>query len=191
MRRNRGVRRSDALLRLFTETDVPVRCLVPAYFVVEGEGVRREAPEGSGLWQLSLDTLREEFTRAKDGGAEAVMLFAVPTEKGVAHATAPDALACRAVRATEGLGLARIADVCLCSYTLDGHCGIWKEGSHGRPGTVDNDPSVEALAQMALSLARAGAEIVAPSDMMDGRVAAIRAALDANGLGETDRKSVV
>lgn len=185
MQRNRRFRRTESLLRLFTETEVPVRTLVPAYFIVEGHGVRREVPEGSGLVQLSLDQLREEGKRAKDGGAEAVMLFAVPDHKGVDEATRADSLACRAVRALEGLELTRMADVCLCSYTPDGHCGVWHEGSHGRHGGVDNDASVALLAQVAVRLADAGAEMVCPSDMMDGRVAAIRASLDEAHLGET------
>ncbi len=185
MRRNRRFRRTESMLRLFTETDVPRRSLVPAYFIVDGSGVRREVPEHSGLVQLSCDTLRDEALRARDGGAEAIMLFAVPTEKGVANATRGDSLACRAVQACEGTGLVRMADVCLCSYTHDGHCGLWHEGSHGRPGGVDNDATVDILADMAAALAGAGAEVVAPSDMMDGRVAAIRAALDRDGLGDT------
>jgi porphobilinogen synthase len=185
MRRNRRFRRTEAMLRLFTETDVPVRCLVPAYFVVEGEGTRREVPEHSGLVQVSCDVLRDEARRARDGGAQAIMLFAVPSEKGIAHATARDSLGCRAVAACEGSGLVRMADVCLCSYTHDGHCGLWREGSHGRPGGVQNDATVEVLADMAVALAQAGAEVVAPSDMMDGRVAAIRAALDHHALGDT------
>lgn len=185
MIRNRRYRRTESLLKLFTETDVPIRTLVPAYFIVEGTGVRREVPEGSGLWQLSLDQLREEGKRAKGGGAEAVMLFAVPEEKGVQYATRRDSLACRAVQALDGLGLARMADVCLCSYTPDGHCGIWDDGGPHRHGGVDNDKSVALLAEVAAGLAAAGAELVCPSDMMDGRVAAIRAALDAEGLGDT------
>lgn len=185
MQRNRRTRRTESLLRLFTETDVPVRSLVPAYFVVPGSGVRRELPEGSGLWQLSIDSLQEECKRAHDGGAEAVMLFGVPDEKGIEHATRRDSLACNAVRALEGTGLVRMADVCLCSYTEDGHCGVWHDGHHGRPGSVDNDSSVALLAQIAAGLADAGAEIVCPSDMMDGRIAAIRAALDNEGLGDT------
>ncbi len=185
MLRNRRFRRTESLLRLFTETDVPARALVPAYFVVEGSGVRRELPENSGLWQLSCDTLREEAQRARDGGAEAIMLFAVPSEKGLARATEGSSLACQAVRACEGTGLVRMADVCLCSYTADGHCGLWREGHHGRPGGVDNDSTVEVLAEMAVALAASGAEVVAPSDMMDGRVAAIRAALERDGLGDT------
>lgn len=182
--RLRRYRRTDSLLRLFSETDVPVRRLIPAWFVVEGSGIREELPEGSGLWRYSLDQLREQGKRARDGGAEAVMLFAVPEEKGTIHATRRDSLACRAVQALDGVGLTRMADVCLCSYTLDGHCGVWHDGDGVHPAGVHNDESVAILAQVAASLAAAGAEMVCPSDMMDGRVAAIRAALDAEGLGD-------
>jgi len=175
MQRLRRLRRSDALLRLLTETDVPARCLVPVLFLVEGAGVRREVPEGSGMWQVSIDQLPAEARRARDGGAEAVMLFGVPSVKGIAHAHDPEGLVCRGARALKGSGLVVMADVCLCSYTDDGHCGIWHEGH------VHNDRSVAELVRMAVTLAEAGVDVVAPSDMMDGRIGAIRRALDDAG----------
>lgn len=175
MLRLRRLRRTESLLRLFTETDVPVRSLVPAWFVVPGQGIRREAPPDSGLWQLSVDMLAPEAVRARAGGAEAVMLFGVPDEKGMDHAEDPNGLVARGLAALKPSGLTLMADVCLCSYTPDGHCGIWRDGF------VQNDESVAHLARMAVVLAEAGADVVCPSDMMDGRVAAIRAALDDAG----------
>lgn len=175
MIRLRRLRRTESLLRLFTETDLPTRCLIPAYFVVEGHGVRREVPERSGMWQLSVDMLPAQIARAKEGGAEAVMLFGVPAHKGLAHAYDPDGLVARAAQALRGAGVTVFADVCLCSYTEDGHCGVWHDGR------VDNDRSVAELVKVAVTLAGAGVDVVSPSDMMDGRVAAIRRALDDAG----------
>lgn len=175
MHRLRRLRRTDSLLRLLTETDVPVRTLIPAWFVVEGHGIRREVPERSGMWQLSVDQLPAAGRRARDGGAEAVMLFGVPPEKGLHHATDPNSLVARGAHALRDTGLTLFADVCLCSYTEDGHCGVYHQG------WVENDESVAYLARMAVTLADAGVHVVSPSDMMDGRVAAIRAALDAAG----------
>ena len=121
MNRLRRLRRTESLLRLFTETDVPVRSLVPAYFVVEGHGVRREVPADGGMYQISVDMLAAEARRAKDGGAEAIMLFGVPPEKGIEHAHDPHGLVCQAAHALKGSGITVMADVCLCSYTHDGH----------------------------------------------------------------------
>ncbi|HND31700.1 MAG TPA: porphobilinogen synthase, partial [Myxococcota bacterium] len=175
MQRLRRLRRTDSILRLFAETDVPARCLIPVVFVVEGHGIRREVPEGGGMWQLSVDQLPAEAERAQKGGAEAMMLFGVPPQKGLQHATDPNSLVARGLQSLRGRGLTLMADVCLCSYTDDGHCGIWHEGH------VDNDMSLPYLAKMAVQLADAGADVVCPSDMMDGRVAAIRQALDDGG----------
>ena len=179
MQRLRRLRRTESLLRLFTELDVPVRSLVPAYFVVDGVGIRRETPIDGGMWQLSVDMLPAEAARAKKGGAEALMLFGVPPEKGLHHAADPNGLVARAVSGLRGSGLTIMADVCLCSYTPDGHCGIWRDGM------VQNDETVAHLAKMAVTLAEAGADVVCPSDMMDGRVAGIRDALDSAGYSYT------
>lgn len=181
MQRLRRLRRTESILKLFTETSVPVHALVPAYFIVPGSGIRRETPVNGGMWQLSPDQIRGEADRAKAGGAQAIMLFGVPAAKGIGNATDPAGLVCQALGALKGSGLTTMADVCLCSYTLDGHCGIWDDHQH----TVDNDSSVAELAKMAVTLANAGADVVCPSDMMDGRVAAIRAALD--GAGHADK----
>ena len=175
MQRLRRLRRTESLLRLFTEIDVPVRSLVPAYFVVGGAGIRREVPEDGGMWQISVDELPAEARRAKDGGAEALMLFGVPPEKGLHHAGDPNGLVARALQGLKGSELTLMADVCLCSYTDDGHCGIWRDDM------VQNDETVAHLAKMAVTLAEAGADVVCLSDMMDGRVSAIRTALDRAG----------
>ncbi len=175
MQRLRRLRRTDSILRLLTETEVPVRSLIPAWFLVEGHAVRREVPEGGGMWQLSPDMVAAEGRRARNGGAEAVMLFGVPAVKGLQHAADPNGLVARGAQALKGSGLTVFADVCLCSYTLDGHCGIWHDG------WVDNDASVAELARMAVMLAAAGVDVISPSDMMDGRIGVIRQALDDAG----------
>ncbi len=181
MQRLRRLRRTESILKLFTETVVPVQALIPAYFIVPGVGIRRETPPDGGMWRLSVDQIRAEADRAKAGGAEAIMLFGVPGVKGIEHATDPAGLVCQALVQLKGSGLTTMADVCLCSYTPDGHCGLWDEHQH----TVDNDSSIAELARMAVTLANAGADVVAPSDMMDGRVAAIRTALDGSGHKDT------
>lgn len=175
MKRLRRLRRTESLLNLFAETDVPVRSLVPAWFVVGGRGIRREVPEGGGMWQLSVDNVAAEADRALAGGASGVMLFGVPEHKGIEHALDPHGLVCQAAQALRGRGLTVFADVCLCSYTPDGHCGIHRDG------WVQNDESVALLVQMSVALAAAGVDVVAPSDMMDGRIGAIRRALDDAG----------
>jgi porphobilinogen synthase len=175
MERLRRLRTTPARRRLFREIDVPPRCLVPAYFVVPGSGVMLEQPERGGTWRLSVDRVRQEAERAREGGAAAIMLFGVPAEKGIAGAKDANSLVAQAVRALDGIDLVTMVDVCLCSYTHDGHCGVW----HG--DGIDNDGTLPHLVDMAVALADSGADIVCPSDMMDGRVGEIRAALDARG----------
>ncbi len=181
--RMRRLRRSEALRRLVGETRLSVQSLVDPLFVVPGEGVRRETSSMPGVFNLSVDELVKECTEIKRLGLPAVMLFGIPETKDEAAsgAYAEDGIIQQAVRAVkkEVPGLLVITDVCLCEYTSHGHCGK-VEG-----GEIANDPSLELLAKAALSHARAGADIVAPSDMMDGRVAAIRQALDVNGFENT------
>ncbi len=177
--RMRRLRRSEALRRLVGETRLSVQSLVDPLFVVPGEGVRKEISSMPGVFNLSVDELVKECTEIKRLGLPAVILFGIPEAKDEAAsgAYAEDGIIQQAVRAVkkEVPGLLVITDVCLCEYTSHGHCGK-VEG-----GEIANDPSLELLAKAALSHARAGADIVAPSDMMDGRVAAIRQALDVNG----------
>ena len=175
MRRLRG---SEMLRRLVRETRLSRDDLVLPLFVVEGSGVREPVASMPGVFRHSVDLLVAEVKRVCDAGIHAVILFGIPEAKDArgSGADAADGIVQRAVESIKAAesDLCVMTDVCLCEYTDHGHCGIVADGD------VDNDPSVERLAVTALSHARAGADIVAPSDMMDGRVAAIRAALDAH-----------
>ena len=182
-RRPRRLRRTEAIRSLVRETRLTPDCFIYPLFVVEGTGVRREVPSMPGVFQLSVDQAVQEAAAAKAEGVPAVLLFGLPAEKD-AHGSAasdPDAPVQSAIRALkrEVKDLVVITDVCLCEYTSHGHCGI-VEGDD-----IVNDVTVMHLAQAALSHAVAGADIVAPSDMMDGRVAAIRRTLDERGFEQT------
>jgi len=181
--RLRRLRRTQALRRLVGETRLSVESLVDPLFVVPGEGVRKEISSMPGVFNLSVDELVKECAEIKRLGLPAVILFGIPESKDevASGAYAEDGIIQRAVQAVkkEVPGLLVITDVCLCEYTSHGHCGKIEDGE------IANDPSLELLAKTALSHARAGADIVAPSDMMDGRVAAIRQALDVNGFQHT------
>jgi porphobilinogen synthase len=180
--RMRRLRRSDALRRLSRETRLSRDDLVLPLFVVEGSAVRQPIASMPGVWRWSVDRLTEECKRVSDLGVPAVILFGIPAEKDAtgSGADAADGIVQRAVEAIKGQlpDLCVITDVCLCEYTDHGHCGV-VEGDQ-----VLNDPSVERIAATALSHARAGADVVAPSDMMDGRVAAIRRGLDDHAFPE-------
>ncbi len=176
--RMRRLRVSETLRRLVRETRLSRDDLVLPLFVVEGSGVRESVASMPGVFRYSVDTLVAEVKRVREAGIPAVLLFGIPAAKDArgSGADAADGIVQRAVESIKAAepDLCVMTDVCLCGYTDHGHCGVVAEGD------VDNDPSVERLAVTALSHARAGADIVAPSDMMDGRVAAIRAALDAH-----------
>jgi len=166
--------------RLFQECSLESRHLVQPYFVVEGQGIRREVREGYGLWQLSADMLPEEIRLLEDKGAGGLMLFAVPSfkcEDGAAlqKQMAPTQRAI-ALCKKQAPHLPVFVDTCLCSFLSHGHCGLVKDGK------IDNDSSVACLAEMAVGWGKAGADFVSPSDMMDGRVLALREALDAADL---------
>jgi porphobilinogen synthase len=176
MRRLRG---SESMRALVRETRLTPSQLVLPLFICEGENVRRDISSMPGHAQLSIDRIVDECQEAKDLGLGAVLLFGIPSEKDeiASGAYAENGIVQRAVRAIkqEIPKLLVITDVCNCEYTSHGHCGnIVNED-------VDNDTTLEWLAKSAVSHARAGADIVAPSDMMDGRVAKIRTELDANG----------
>jgi porphobilinogen synthase len=175
----RRMRRTKALRDLVRETELSPHHLVQPLFVVAGEGVREEVPSMPGVERLSISELVAEATVLQAAGIEAVILFGVPSEKDEAGSGAydPEGVVQLAVRALKEAhpGLLVIADVCLCEYTSHGHCGVVRDGE------VDNDLTLEILAKTAISLADAGADIVAPSDMMDGRVGAIRSQLDDEG----------
>ena len=181
--RPRRLRRTEALRRMVRETELRPSDFIYPLFVVEGRGVRRPVPSMPGIDNLSVDLAVEEAKRARAVGIPSVILFGIPGHKDPrgTGAWADDGIVQKALRALRESvpELQLVADVCLCEYTDHGHCGV----VHG--GEVDNDQSLPLLAQMAVSCARAGADIVAPSDMMDGRVAAIRTALDGAGLSGT------
>jgi porphobilinogen synthase len=175
--RMRRFRRTDGLRRLVRETALRRDDLVLPLFAVEGTGVREPIASMPGVFRLSADAIAEEAKQVADLGIPAVILFGIPAAKDArgSGADAADGVVQRAVAAAKRAApdLVVMTDVCLCEYTDHGHCGLL-DGAD-----VANDPSLERLAATAVSHARAGADVVAPSDMMDGRVAAIRRALDA------------
>jgi porphobilinogen synthase len=185
--RLRRLRTTGRLRDLVRETRLhPAQFILPL-FVCPGEGVRREIGAMPGNYQLSIDELVKECTGIASLGIGGVMLFGLPESKDEIASGAYDenGIVQRAVRALrrEVRELLIVTDVCNCEYTSHGHCGSIKDGDVD--GVVDNDVTLQWLAKTARSHARAGADIVAPSDMMDGRVGAIRQALDVNGYEKT------
>ncbi len=181
--RPRRLRRSPMLRRLVQETHLSVRDLIYPLFVVPGRGVRRPIASMPGVARVSVDELVKDVQEAANLGILAVILFGIP-EKKDARATASHSdsgIVQQAVRAIKDQvsEILVVTDVCLCEYTDHGHCGVVKGDQ------IENDPSLELLSLQAVSHARAGADIVAPSDMMDGRVGAIRRALDGAGYADT------
>ena len=181
--RSRRLRRNANLRRMVRETRLSVDDLIMPLFVVPGRGVENPVASMPGVAQLSVDRAVEECKTIRDLGIPGVILFGIPEEKdplgsGAYHA---GGIIQRAVQAIKEHvpGLVVITDVCLCEYTDHGHCGIVREGD------VDNDATLDLLVKESLSHVRAGADVVAPSDMMDGRVGAIRRALDAEGFSQT------
>src|SRR5436309_10560213 len=175
----RRLRRTTALRELVRETDLSARHLVQPLFVVAGEGVREEVPSMPGIERFSISELVAEATELQAAGIGAVILFGIPAAKDEAGSGAydPEGVVQMAVRALKEAHpeLVVITDVCLCEYTSHGHCGFVRDGE------VDNDVTLELLAKTAISHAEAGADVVAPSDMMDGRIGAIRTQLDEEG----------
>jgi porphobilinogen synthase len=176
--RPRRLRRNEALRNLVRETRLTTANLIYPMFVFPGTKVRQEVSSMPGVYQQSVDQIVEEAREVESLGIPGTILFGLPETKdprGVSslHAQGVVQRAIEAIRKAK-LNLLVITDVCLCEYTDHGHCGIVEDGE------IANDATLEILAQQALSHARAGADIVAPSDMMDGRVAAIRKMLDAN-----------
>jgi porphobilinogen synthase len=176
--RPRRLRQNDAFRRMIRETRLGVDDLILPLFAVGGRNVRNPIPSMPGQHQLSVDRLVKTVREAAALGIPAVLLFGVPEKKDelATGAYAADGIVQEAIRAVKDAlpDLAVISDVCLCQYTNHGHCGVVADGR------VDNDASLDLLARTALSHAAAGADMVAPSDMMDGRVAEIREALDEN-----------
>ncbi|HLJ39202.1 MAG TPA: porphobilinogen synthase [Steroidobacteraceae bacterium] len=178
--RLRRTRQSESWRRLVRETRITPDALIYPLFVVPGRGVRHAVESMPGIFQLSVDEAVKEAKSAAASGVRAVLLFAAPARKDARASDAldPKGLAAQAISAIkESMSdLIVWADVCLCGATDHGHCGHIDAA-----GRIENDSSVETLAEVALNYARAGADAVAPSDMMDGRVAAIRARLDREG----------
>jgi porphobilinogen synthase len=186
----RRLRTSAAMRRLVRETAVSVDDLVYPLFVREGQGIKEPIKSMDGCFHFSPDTISAEAAEVASLGIPAVLLFGLPAKKDPtgSQAWAEDGVVQRAVKAIKAQSpdLLVITDVCLCEFTDHGHCGVIKAGPERSRGssTVDNDPTCELLAKMALSHAEAGADIVAPSDMMDGRVKYIREVLEENGFKE-------
>jgi porphobilinogen synthase len=180
--RMRRLRRTDSLRALVRETTLDAGDLIYPLFICPGTGIRKEIGSMPGVFNLSIDEAVREAEEAAALGVGGLLLFGLPESKDPegTGAWAQDGIVQQALRALRQSPAAKklvlIADVCLCEYTSHGHCGLIVEDRDG--WVVDNDPSLDLLAKTAVSLAQAGADIVAPSDMMDGRVGAIRDALD-------------
>jgi porphobilinogen synthase len=166
------------------ETKLSVDDLIYPLFAAAGKGIRKEVPSMPGVYQLSVENLVKEVREVESLGIPAILLFGIPAKKDAvgSDACSDKGIVQTAVRAVKDAvpGVMVITDVCFCEYTDHGHCGILT-----RDGEVDNDATLAILAQSAVTHARAGADMVAPSDMMDGRVAAIREALDREGFPGT------
>ncbi len=183
LHRPRRLRRTDALRRLTRETRLSIDQLVYPLFVTAGHDVKQEVSSMPGVFQCSVDRVVDEAREVADLGIPAVLLFGLPETKDEigTGAFAADGIVQRAARSIKHAepNLLVIADTCLCEYTSHGHCGVLPSGDDP---DVQNDPTLELLARTAVSQAEAGVDVVAPSDMMDGRVGAIRRALDEQGL---------
>ena len=185
----RRLRRTEPLRSLVRETHLRPNQLIYPLFLVPGEGIRKPISSMPGCFNLSVDEALKEAAECATLGLGGLLLFGLPAEKDEDASGAWDddgivQTGLRALKADRGLrGLVMIADVCLCEYTSHGHCGVVARHGEGLDASfeIDNDSSLKLLAKTAVSLASAGADVVAPSDMMDGRVRAIRDALDAGG----------
>jgi porphobilinogen synthase len=192
--RMRRLRRNEALRSLVRETTLDPGDLIYPLFLCPGQGIRRPIASMPGVFNLSIDQAVLEAEQAASLGIAGLLLFGLPETKDEQGAGAWDenGIVQQGLRAIKQSAASKklvlIADVCLCEYTSHGHCGIVKKTDDSQTGeewTVENDPTLDLLARTAASLAKAGADIVAPSDMMDGRVAAIRRALDKAGRADT------
>ena len=181
--RMRRLRDNAGIRRMVQETRLSVDDFIYPLFVVHGRDVRSEIPPMPGIYQLSLDQLIQEVGEAADLGIKSVLLFGIPASKDPegTEAYAPGGIIQEAIRAIKQAlpDMMVITDVCLCEFTDHGHCGIIQDGR------IDNDSTLELLAQMAVCQAEAGADMVAPSAMMDGQVKALRTALDEAGYQDT------
>lgn len=182
IRRPRRLRSSQAIRDMIHEYDVELSDLIYPVFVVEGTAVKEEIPSMPGIYHYSLDTFKIHLKEIWDSGVRAVLFFGVPDHKDAVGSEAynPEGIVQRAIRMTKESypEIICIADICLCEYTDHGHCGLIHEGK------ILNDETLELLSKAAVSCAAAGADIVAPSDMMDGRIGHMRCMLDANGFAD-------
>jgi porphobilinogen synthase len=180
--RPRRLRKNEIFRRMIRETHLSPDDLILPLFVRPGKGIKQPIASMPGHFQFSVDVLIEEVEEAKSLGIPGIILFGIPEKKDErgSEGYADDGIVQKAIRALKDQieGILIITDVCLCEYTSHGHCGVVKDGQ------VLNDETLELLARQALSHVRAGADMVAPSDMMDGRVGAIRKALDENGFSD-------
>jgi porphobilinogen synthase len=185
--RHRRLRTTAALRGLVRETSVGVNDFIAPLFVTEGEGVKHEIASMPGVYHWSLDTLEQELSEIVSLGIQAVLVFGVPDHKDEIGTSAfeENGITQRAIRKIKALypQLVVIADTCLCAFTDHGHCGVVHKTECG--AEIGNDDSLELLTQTAVSQAKAGADIIAPSNMMDGFVAAIRQGLDEAGFENT------
>jgi porphobilinogen synthase len=181
--RPRRLRKNERLREMISETDVSAGDLIYPMFVMPGKGAREEVSSMPGIYKQSIDNIVKEALDVKKRGINSILLFGIPEKKDEigSEGYSSEGIIQRALRELKKKAgdLVLITDVCMCEYTSHGHCGIIRDGD------VDNDETVEYLARMALSHAEAGADIVAPSDMMDGRVGVIRDMLDDNGFDDT------
>lgn len=181
--RPRRLRGNTVLRKMVRETRMDASSLVYPMFVIEGNNIKEEIPSMPGQYRYSVDRMEEKLTELADAGVNSVMLFGIPEHKDEvgSGAYAQDGIVQKAFRKAKEVcpELYMIGDVCMCEYTSHGHCGVLCGHE------VDNDKTLELLAKTALSQVQAGADMVAPSDMMDGRVAAIRKKLDENGYVNT------
>ncbi|HEY7924189.1 MAG TPA: porphobilinogen synthase [Vicinamibacteria bacterium] len=177
--RPRRLRKNERLRAMVRETTLTPASLIYPLFVTAGNGIRREIPSLPDCYHLSVDQVAREAEVVEKLGIGGVILFGLPSAKDPvgSEGYADDGVVQQAIRAIRRVckELLVVTDVCLCEYTSHGHCGVVEQGE------VQNDPTLELLSRMAVSHAKAGAHVVAPSDMMDGRVGAIRSALDAGG----------
>lgn len=182
LRRPRRLRSSKAIRNLVRETKLQVEDLIYPLFIVDGENIKREIPSMEGVYHFSVDMLDDEIKELTELGIEHVLLFGVPDDNKKdccgSEAFNPDGAVQRAIRKIKEINseMDVICDVCMCEYTSHGHCGILTD-----TGYVHNDKTLESLGKISLSYAQAGADMIAPSDMMDGRIGSIRQVLDNNG----------
>ena len=183
MRRFRRLRTSESMRRLVRETHVEKSDLIYPVFITEGKEIKNPVESMPGVFQYSIDMLSEILDRVAESGISGILVFGIPNHKDeqATEAYNPDGITQRAVRYIKSRypELIIIADVCLCEYTSHGHCGVVCGEK------ILNDETLPLLSKMAVSLAEAGADIIAPSDMMDGRIGHIRRALDENGFADT------